>query len=322
METITPNLLSAYDKKLKQYIATKDEEIRQSILSKKNIWIVSQENISYDTECVISINDSWRTASVNDYGMALLMIPFYREIRKNQIVSISYGLNRKKIYIAGREEYLSTDNIIGGNVFIDITNEQPIAINIANDEHSYCIKKTIGTPSSQKWIKMFTISNGNNHNNSISFDMFTPSDSNGLLYGKFALNMKNSGEGLFTCSGFDYNWNNMTFSGEDSPFCAVSYLDDDVFTTEVWMYSGTNLNGIPFIASNNGLSLAIGVIRYDCDDIAFTQSRFDSNNGETVYAKTAFNNYCQDKIKTQCKWTNIGLNADSIDDNVIRGLFS
>ena len=48
METITPNLLSAYDKKLKQYIATKDEEIRQSILSKKNIWIVSQEDISYD----------------------------------------------------------------------------------------------------------------------------------------------------------------------------------------------------------------------------------------------------------------------------------
>ena len=88
------------------------------------------------------------------------------------------------------------------------------------------------------------------------------------------------------------------------------------------MYSGTNLNGIPFIASNNGLSLAIGVIRYDCDDITFTQSRFDSNNGETVYAKTAFNNYCQDKTKTQCKWTNIGLNADSIDDNVIRGLFS
>ena len=75
METITPNLLSAYDKKLKQYIATKDEEIRQSILNKKNIWIVSQEDISYDTECVISINESWRTASVNDSGMALLMIP-------------------------------------------------------------------------------------------------------------------------------------------------------------------------------------------------------------------------------------------------------
>lgn len=321
METITPNLLSAYDKKIKQYIATKDEEIRQSILSKKNIWIVSQEDISYDNECVISINESWRTASVNDYGMALLMIPFNREFDRNYVLSISYGSNRKRVHMPDNEEYISTNNIIGGDVFIDITDE-PVSINIASQNHSYCIKKTIGTPSSQKWIKMFTISNGNNHNNSISFDMFTPSDSNGLLCGKFALNMKNSGEGLFTCYGFDYNWNNMTFSGEDSPFCAVSYLDDNIFTTEVWMYSGTNLNGIPFVASNNGLSLAIGVVQYDCDNISFTQSRFNSNNGETVYAKTAFSNYCQDKITTKCKWTNIGLNEDSIDDNVIRGLFS